>query len=151
MAPKKNRDRPLTPTPALAAHQDAAPAAAPLAAKSSATKSGRANWDDVLLNIYQYYMKETPQRTKLIDAFLLFLVAAGGLQFLYCILAGNYPFNAFLAGFGATVGQFVLTVRFPDMPGPRDKQWSTRTDNMGETMGFSVPKVVASRIENSSP
>ena len=90
MAPKKNRDRPLTPTPALAAHQDAAPAAAPLAAKSSATKSGRANWDDVLLNIYQYYMKETPQRTKLIDAFLLFLVAAGGLQFLYCILAGNY-------------------------------------------------------------
>ncbi|KAB5580641.1 DAD/Ost2 [Coniochaeta sp. 2T2.1] len=28
---------------------------------------------------------------------------------LYCVLAGNYPFNAFLAGFGATVGQFVLT------------------------------------------
>ncbi len=33
------------------------------------------------------------------------------LQFLYCVIAGNYPFNAFLSGFSATVGQFVLTGR----------------------------------------
>ncbi|EGR50493.1 uncharacterized protein TRIREDRAFT_33342, partial [Trichoderma reesei QM6a] len=64
----------------------------------------------VLQNIYQYYMKETPQRTKLIDVFLVFIAVVGALQFLYCILAGNYPFNAFLSGFGATVGQFVLTI-----------------------------------------
>ncbi|KAG8428383.1 Dolichyl-diphosphooligosaccharide-protein glycosyltransferase subunit dad1 [Metarhizium acridum] len=81
----------------------------PLPAKTT-PKGGRANWDEVLLNIYQYYMKETPQRTKLIDVFLLFLIAVGGLQFVYCVLAGNYPFNAFLSGFCASVGQFVLTV-----------------------------------------
>ncbi|KAI0482737.1 DAD/Ost2 [Xylariaceae sp. FL0804] len=40
---------------------------------------------------------------------MAFLVLVGGLQFAYCILAGNYPFNAFLSGFSATVGQFVLT------------------------------------------
>ncbi|TFB05852.1 Dolichyl-diphosphooligosaccharide-protein glycosyltransferase subunit dad1 [Trichoderma ghanense] len=84
------------------------PASAPAAAPSA--KNSPANWDKVLQNIYQYYMKETPQRTKLIDVFLVFIAVVGALQFLYCILAGNYPFNAFLSGFGATVGQFVLTI-----------------------------------------
>ncbi|RFU74561.1 defender against death dad [Trichoderma arundinaceum] len=83
------------------------PASTPVATPSA--KNTPANWDKVLQNIYQYYMKETPQRTKLIDVFLVFIAVVGALQFLYCILAGNYPFNAFLSGFGATVGQFVLT------------------------------------------
>ncbi|EXV03118.1 DAD family protein [Metarhizium robertsii] len=112
MAPKKNtRDRVATPSPAAVPVQEApaAPAVSSLPAKTT-HKGGRANWDEVLLNIYQYYMKETPQRTKLIDVFLLFLIAVGGLQFVYCVLAGNYPFNAFLSGFCASVGQFVLTV-----------------------------------------
>ena len=39
-----------------------------------------------------------------------FLVALGGLQFLYVLLIGNFPFNAFLGGFISCVGQFVLTV-----------------------------------------
>lgn len=38
----------------------------------------------------QHYLDTTPQRTKLLDAFMAFLVAVGALQFLYCILAGNY-------------------------------------------------------------
>ncbi|KAK0392725.1 hypothetical protein NLU13_2220 [Sarocladium strictum] len=75
-----------------------------------AKAAGVASWDQVLQNIYEYYMKETPQRTKLIDVFLAFIAVVGALQFAYCILAGNYPFNAFLSGFGATVGQFVLTI-----------------------------------------
>jgi len=70
------------------------------------TKDG---WEQVVGNLWDHYLKTTPQRTKLIDAFMAFLVVVGALQFLYCILAGNYPFNAFLAGFGSTVGQFVLT------------------------------------------
>ncbi|KAI0154764.1 DAD family-domain-containing protein [Xylariaceae sp. FL1272] len=65
--------------------------------------------DKVAMNIFQHYQKTTPQRTKLIDVFMAFLVIVGGLQFVYCVLAGNYPFNAFLSGFSATVGQFVLT------------------------------------------
>ncbi|WYZ34611.1 hypothetical protein EsH8_I_000887 [Colletotrichum jinshuiense] len=76
---------------------------------STAKGSGAQNWDQVLANIYNHYVNNTPQRTKLIDVFMAFLVVVGALQFLYCVLAGNYPFNAFLSGFSATVGQFVLT------------------------------------------
>ncbi|KAH0499338.1 hypothetical protein TgHK011_006539 [Trichoderma gracile] len=112
MPAKKNAAQPA---PSAAATTQASttaagsvPASAPIAAP--AAKNAPANWDKVLQNIYQYYMKETPQRTKLIDVFLVFIAVVGALQFLYCILAGNYPFNAFLSGFGATVGQFVLTI-----------------------------------------
>lgn len=87
MAPRKNaRDRFTTPATAIATKET--PPAAP--AKTSTSKGSRANWDDVLMNIYQHYMNETPQRTKLIDVFLFFLIVVGGLQFLYCVLAGNY-------------------------------------------------------------
>lgn len=55
-----------------------------------AKAAGVASWDQVLQNIYEYYMKETPQRTKLIDVFLAFIAVVGALQFAYCILAGNY-------------------------------------------------------------
>lgn len=64
------------------------PASTPASAPSA--KNTPANWDKVLQNIYDYYMNETPQRTKLIDVFLVFIAVVGALQFLYCILAGNY-------------------------------------------------------------
>ncbi|RWA07460.1 hypothetical protein EKO27_g7643 [Xylaria grammica] len=81
--------------------------AATTSASASSSSSGQI--DKIALNIVQHYQKTTPQRTKLIDTFMAFLVIVGGLQFAYCVLAGNYPFNAFLSGFSATVGQFVLT------------------------------------------
>lgn len=59
---------------------------------------------------YGNYKKTLSPRLKLIDCFLTFLVALGGLQFVYVLLIGNFPFNAFLGGFIACVGQFVLTV-----------------------------------------
>ncbi|KAI0512538.1 defender against death DAD protein [Xylaria bambusicola] len=76
---------------------------------TTATGASASQIDKIAGNIFQHYQKTTPQRTMLIDAFMAFLVIVGGLQFVYCILAGNYPFNAFLSGFSATVGQFVLT------------------------------------------
>ncbi|USP76996.1 Dolichyl-diphosphooligosaccharide--protein glycosyltransferase subunit DAD1 [Curvularia clavata] len=60
-------------------------------------------------DIWSKYVSKTPQRTKLLDVFLAFLVVVGALQFAYVVLVGNFPFNAFLSGFSATVGQFVLT------------------------------------------
>jgi hypothetical protein len=39
---------------------------------------------------------------------MVFLMYVGGVQFLYACLTGGYPFNSFLAGFAAAVGQFVL-------------------------------------------
>jgi oligosaccharyltransferase complex subunit epsilon len=44
----------------------------------------------------------------IIDAFLVFLMYVGAVQFVYSCLTGGYPFNSFLAGFSAAVGQFVL-------------------------------------------
>lgn len=85
MAPKKNAREPTPSSQAGGTVKAVSPSSS-----SSAAKGGAANWDQVLGNIYQYYMKQTPQRTKLIDAFLLFLVVNGALQFLYCVLAGNY-------------------------------------------------------------
>ena len=46
---------------------------------------------------------------KLLDGFLVYVLLTGVLQFLYCLLVGTFPFNAFLSGFICTVGVFVLT------------------------------------------
>ncbi|KAF3812060.1 Dolichyl-diphosphooligosaccharide--protein glycosyltransferase subunit dad1 [Colletotrichum gloeosporioides] len=122
MAPKKNANKaaaaaaePAPAPPSAPAGPTAAAAipgtmtSQPKAVPNTKISSGAQNWDKVLGNIYNHYVNNTPQRTKLIDVFMVFLVAVGALQFLYCVLAGNYPFNAFLSGFSATVGQFVLT------------------------------------------
>ncbi|ODV88512.1 hypothetical protein CANCADRAFT_32090 [Tortispora caseinolytica NRRL Y-17796] len=51
---------------------------------------------------------KTDRRLMQIDMFMGFTVVVGIIQFLFVVVAGNYPFNAFLAGFAAAVGQFVL-------------------------------------------
>ncbi|KAI1118860.1 defender against death DAD protein [Nemania sp. NC0429] len=103
MAPKK----PATASgPAVASAQSTS---TPSSNRSSKSSTSSTHLNKLALNVVQHYHKTTPQRTKLIDAFLAFLVIVGALQFAYCVLAGNYPFNAFLSGFSATVGQFVLT------------------------------------------
>lgn len=88
MAPRKNAREAVaaSSTPSASA---AAPSA-PVVTKPKASSTGAVTWDRVLQNIYDYYMAETPQRTKLLDVFLAFLAVVGALQFLYCILAGNY-------------------------------------------------------------
>ncbi|CAJ2501546.1 Uu.00g043990.m01.CDS01 [Anthostomella pinea] len=110
MAPKKSATS--SGTTSSSSSTTASASAALSNASSSAAKSassGAQQIDQVALSLVQHYQKATPQRTKLIDAFMAFLVVVGALQFAYCVLAGNYPFNAFLSGFSATVGQFVLT------------------------------------------
>lgn len=67
-----------------------APAAAVKAKSSGPASASASTWNQVVLNLTKHYQKATPQRTKLIDAFLAFLVAVGVLQFVYCVLAGNY-------------------------------------------------------------
>lgn len=46
----------------------------------------------IFRRVGQNYLESTPQRTKLIDAFLGFLVVAGVLQFAYCVISGNYVY-----------------------------------------------------------
>ncbi len=47
-------------------------------------------------------------KLKLVDAFLVFLLLSGAMQFAYALLVTSFPFNSFIAGFASTVGQFVL-------------------------------------------
>ncbi|KEF54010.1 oligosaccharyl transferase complex subunit OST4 [Exophiala aquamarina CBS 119918] len=84
---------------------------APPAAKPApqSTLSPRSSPQEIIIHVWNRYVQDTPSRTILLDVFMAWLVVVGVLQFLYCVLAGNYPFNAFLSGFSAAVGQFVLT------------------------------------------
>ncbi|KAL2122893.1 hypothetical protein VTJ04DRAFT_3348 [Mycothermus thermophilus] len=106
---------PAPPTTTTAAASSSTPAASTSSATTTTSSSkptlpnSPQSWDKIVGNVLTHYLDTTPQRTKLIDAFMAFLVAVGVVQFAYCVLAGNYPFNAFLSGFAATVGQFVLT------------------------------------------
>jgi oligosaccharyltransferase complex subunit epsilon len=138
MAPKRSQAREPTPSATGTAQSSTTSgtsipsrtAAFPVApsTKSSVKFTANQSPQDIALGIWKTYLDTTPQRTKLIDVFMAFLVVVGALQFVYCVLVGNYvrhphrafyyrsmltvplqPFNAFLSGFSATVGQFVLT------------------------------------------
>ncbi|EDO01941.1 hypothetical protein SS1G_04416 [Sclerotinia sclerotiorum 1980 UF-70] len=110
MAPKKNAAAaaPVAPPTTQIPTTTTIPSSTPVKIPSRSSSQNQSP-QQVAIGIWQNYLDKTPQRTKLIDVFMSFLVVVGVLQFVYCILAGNYPFNAFLSGFSATVGQFVLT------------------------------------------
>jgi hypothetical protein len=55
---------------------------------SSAAKSTDAS--QIVAHVWSNYVRRTPPRVKLVDAFMAFLVAVGALQFVYCVLGGNY-------------------------------------------------------------
>ncbi|KAI4217280.1 MAG: hypothetical protein LQ351_000589 [Letrouitia transgressa] len=114
MAPKRNAahtsSTPSSSTTTTAASAQPATSHKPSTSSSSSSTSATASSaPEILSHLWSSYLHTTPQRVKLLDLFMAFLVLVGGLQFLYCVIVGNYPFNAFLAGFSATVGQFVLT------------------------------------------
>jgi hypothetical protein len=59
-------------------------------ARKPASASQSTNPFTILSTLSSRYAETTPSRTKLIDAFLAFLVLTGITQFLYCVVAGNY-------------------------------------------------------------
>ncbi|KAI7857492.1 DAD/Ost2 [Circinella umbellata] len=66
------------------------------------------------------YKKDTPKSLKLIDVYLVYILFSGIAQFIYMILAGTFPYNAFLAGFISTVGSFVLAVNLRIQTNPKN-------------------------------
>ncbi|MBI0320668.1 hypothetical protein JBF12_48530, partial [Streptomyces javensis] len=72
---------PSTPTPAPTT---------PKLSSGPATLKTNASAAEIAGHVWQQYASTTPQRTLLLDAFMAFLVLVGGLQFVYCVLAGNY-------------------------------------------------------------
>lgn len=68
-------------------------ASASPAPTKSTTSSAAATQDqlqDAVLQAWNNYVEKTPQRVKFLDVFLGFLVVVGVLQFVYCVLAGNF-------------------------------------------------------------
>lgn len=80
-----------------------------------------ANIVEVLTKFYDKYSTTTPKRLKIIDAYLLYILLTGGIQFLYCLLVGTFPFNSFLAGFTSCVSSFVLAVCLRIQVNPENK------------------------------
>ena len=96
---------------------------------------------NALNSLLKAYNETTSSRLKTIDAFLIFLMLSGIVQFLYCVLVTNFPFNAFLAGyarrfpiccgqvlttlayysFSSCVGQFVLTASLRSQVNPANR------------------------------
>ncbi|KAG2013457.1 defender against cell death 1 [Coprinopsis cinerea AmutBmut pab1-1] len=74
-----------------------------------------------LLSLWKAYNEQTSDRLKFIDSFLVFLMLSGIIQFVYCVLVTSYPYNAFLAGFASTVGQFVLAASLRSQVNPANK------------------------------
>ncbi|KAB8261910.1 DAD/Ost2 [Aspergillus pseudonomiae] len=113
----------------------AAATATPTATKSLSsgpkTLTANSSVSDIIHHVWQQYVATTPQRTMLLDVFMAFLVLVGGIQFIYCVVAGNYPFNAFLSGFCAAVGQFVLTASLRMQTSSSPSQGSGKTSAKG--------------------
>ncbi|CCO26990.1 Dolichyl-diphosphooligosaccharide--protein glycosyltransferase subunit DAD1 Short=Oligosaccharyl transferase subunit DAD1 [Rhizoctonia solani AG-1 IB] len=89
--------------------------------KIANAQAGTASTSGAVQQLWKAYQNNTSDRLKLIDAFLVFIMISGIVQFLYCILITNYPFNAFLSGFGSTIGQFVLTASLRSQVNPENR------------------------------
>src|SRR5205809_4879762 len=94
MAPKRAtaRDSPMPSTQAQTASSRASTVTP--AASSRISKTSTSSLQDTLIDVWNKYTENTPQRVKLIDFFMAFLVVVGVLQFVYCVLAGNYVYLA---------------------------------------------------------
>uniref|UniRef100_A0A6A7FNG0 Dolichyl-diphosphooligosaccharide--protein glycosyltransferase subunit DAD1 n=1 Tax=Hirondellea gigas TaxID=1518452 RepID=A0A6A7FNG0_9CRUS len=87
-----------------------------------AASSGSLSIGSVVNNFYLDYQKHTPRKLKMVDAYLLYILITGVIQFVYCCLVGTFPFNSFLSGFISTVGCFVLGVCIRLQANPQNKQ-----------------------------
>jgi len=63
---------------------------------------------NALYSLYVDYRKTTSSKLKIVDAYMFYILITGIIQFVYCLLVGTFPFNAFLSGFISTVASFVL-------------------------------------------
>merc|ERR1712014_469419 len=129
MAPKKGSPSPAAvpasaakPTTSVssAAGQPTKPANKPASANTPNSIKNAQDVQQIGFAVWNNYMDTTPQRVKLLDSFMAFLIVVAGIQFLYCLIAGNFPFNAFLSGFSATIGQFVLTASLRIQTNPQN-------------------------------
>ncbi|CAL4122424.1 unnamed protein product [Meganyctiphanes norvegica] len=75
----------------------------------------------VVKNFYGEYINNTPKKLKIVDAYLVYILLTGIIQFVYCCIVGTFPFNSFLSGFISTVGCFILGVCLRLQANPQNK------------------------------
>ncbi|MEQ2247253.1 Dolichyl-diphosphooligosaccharide-protein glycosyltransferase subunit dad1 [Ilyodon furcidens] len=75
----------------------------------------------VISRFLEEYTTTTPNKLKVVDAYLLYILLTGAMQFLYCLLVGTFPFNSFLSGFISSVGSFILGVCLRIQINPQNK------------------------------
>ncbi|XP_061587230.1 dolichyl-diphosphooligosaccharide--protein glycosyltransferase subunit DAD1 [Cololabis saira] len=75
----------------------------------------------VISRFLEEYTGTTPNKLKVVDAYLLYILLTGAMQFLYCLLVGTFPFNSFLSGFISCVGSFILAVCLRIQINPQNK------------------------------
>ncbi|XP_044264180.1 dolichyl-diphosphooligosaccharide--protein glycosyltransferase subunit DAD1 [Tribolium madens] len=75
----------------------------------------------VIAKFFNEYNSKTPKKLKCIDAYLLYILLTGIVQFVYCCLVGTFPFNSFLSGFISCVSSFVLAVCLRLQVNPENK------------------------------
>ncbi|SCZ88318.1 BZ3500_MvSof-1268-A1-R1_Chr2-1g04332 [Microbotryum saponariae] len=121
---KPNTKVVLTETSATPAPAAASAAVTPKRTTSSSTSSASSSSSSLAssaTNLWNNYNQNTAPKLKLLDGFQLFLMLSGIAQFLYCLVITTFPFNAFISGFAATVGQFVLTAALRAQVNPKNK------------------------------
>ena len=97
MAPKKQPSPAAVPPSAAkpthsvstAASQPTKPQNKPAPTSSGSVRNAQ-DAQEIVYGIWNNYVDKTPQRVKLLDVFMAFLIVVGVLQFVYCVLAGNY-------------------------------------------------------------
>lgn len=96
---KDGNHRSMAPKKQVRSQKNAASAATPIATSAATTSRTATTTRDaptvadttvIVADVYKSYINDTPRRLKLIDAFMLFLVAVGVLQFVYCVLVTSY-------------------------------------------------------------
>ncbi|KAJ2726716.1 oligosaccharyltransferase complex subunit epsilon [Coemansia sp. Benny D115] len=93
-------------------------------------------FSDIVSSLVRDYTTRTPQRLKVIDTYMVFCVAVGILQFLYCATAGTFPYNAFLAGFGSAVACFVFAANLRMKTNPKNRAQFPATSPEGAFAEF---------------
>lgn len=57
---------------------------------STSSKNTSSSAQQIVGGIWKNYVNKTPQRVKLLDVFMAFLAVVGALQFVYCVIVGNF-------------------------------------------------------------
>lgn len=80
---------PAKPTPSTpsATKQTPSQSTSILATKTLSTRSSP---QEIAIHVWNKYIQETPSRTLFLDVFLLYIALNGAVQFIYCIIGGNY-------------------------------------------------------------